>query len=47
MMESVVKDKTIYKEQYRNTLYPIPENKENGEKELKKFFNEIVFLSNQ
>lgn len=46
MMKSVVKDKTIYKEDYRNTLFPIPENKEQGEKELKKFFEEIVQLSN-
>ena len=46
MMESVVKDKTIYKEQYRNTLYPIPEGREGGEKELKGFFEEVINLSN-
>ncbi|HEA23646.1 hypothetical protein LCGC14_2086170 [marine sediment metagenome] len=46
MMESVVKDKIIYKEQYRNTLYPIPEGKEEGEKELKSFFEEVIKLVN-
>ncbi len=45
MMKSVVKDRTIYKEQYRNTLYPIPEGKELGEKELKLFLEEVVQLS--
>lgn len=45
MMNSVVKDKTIYKERYRNTLYPIPENKEMGEKDIKHFFEEIAELT--
>lgn len=47
MMKSVVKDKTIYKEQYRNTLYPIPEHKELGKLDIKKFFKEVARLSNQ
>ncbi len=46
MMKSVVKEKTIYKEQYRNTLYPVPENKELGKMDIKKFFEEVVQLSN-
>lgn len=45
MMDSVVKDKTIYKERYRNTLYPIPEHKEMGEKDIKHFFEEIAQLT--
>ncbi len=45
MMKSVVKDKTIYKERYRNTLYPIPEHKETGEKDIKHFFKEIAQLT--
>ncbi|MBC7000356.1 ParA family protein [Cytophaga sp. FL35] len=45
MMDSVVKDKTIYKERYRNTLYPIPDNKEMGEKDIKHFFQEITQLT--
>ena len=45
MMDSVVKDKTIYKERYRNTLYPIPEHKEMGEKDIKHFFEEITQLT--
>lgn len=45
MMKSVVKDKTIYKERYRNTLYPIPEHKEMGEKDIKHFFKEIAQLT--
>ena len=47
MMHSVVRDRTIYKEQYRNTLYPIPENKEGGQMELKRFFEEVEQVSNQ
>ena len=47
MMRSVVKDRTIYRENYRNTLYPIPENKELGELDIKKFFEEVVSISNQ
>ena len=45
MMTSVVKDKTIYKERYRNTLYPIPEHKERGEKDIKHFFEEVSQLT--
>ncbi len=45
MMKSVVKDKTIYKERYRNTLYPIPEHKELGEKDIKHFFEEVAQLT--
>ena len=45
MMESVVKDKTIYKERYRNTLYPIPQHKELGEKDIKHFFKEVAQLT--
>lgn len=45
MMKSVVKDKTIYKERYRNTLYPIPEHKEMGEKDIKHFFEEVAQLT--
>ena len=44
MMQSVVKDRTIYKEQYRNTLYPIPQHKELGEKDIKQFFDEVTRL---
>ncbi len=47
LMQSVVKDRTVYKEHYRNTLYPIPENKELGEKDIKRFFEEVEFISNQ
>lgn len=47
MLNSVVRDRTIYKEQYRNTLYPIPDNKENGQMELKGFFKELELVSNQ
>ncbi|WP_026810536.1 ParA family protein [Arenibacter latericius] len=46
MMESVVKDKTIYKEQYRNTLQAIPENKEEGVLGIKSFLREVAHLSN-
>ncbi len=46
MMRSVVKDKTIYKEQYRNTLYPIPEHRELGKMDIKMFFEEVERLSN-
>lgn len=46
LMQSVVKDKTIYKEQYRNTLYPIPDGKELGNKELRPFFEEVIHLLN-
>ena len=47
MMQSVVRDRTIYKEQYRNTLYAIPEKKEHGQMELKRFFAEVEQVSNQ
>lgn len=45
MMDSVVKDKTIYKERYRNTLYPIPDHKELGAKDIKQFFEEVAQLT--
>jgi cellulose biosynthesis protein BcsQ len=45
MMKSVVKDKTIYKERYRNTLYPIPDHKELGSKDIKHFFEEVAQLT--
>lgn len=45
MMRSVVKDMTVYKEHYRNTLYPIPEDKELGDKDIKRFFEEVQELS--
>lgn len=45
MLKSVVKDKTIFKERYRNTLYPIPEHKEDGEMDIKRFFKEIDVLT--
>lgn len=44
-MENVVKEKTIYREQYRNTLFPIPRHKELGERDIKNFFNEVISLS--
>lgn len=46
LMDSVVKDKIIYKEQYRNTLQAIPENKEEGPLGIKRFFKEVENLSN-
>ncbi len=42
MMNSVVKKKQIYREQYRSTLYAIPEHKELGSNDIKNFFNEII-----
>lgn len=45
IMDSVVLDRTIYKEEYRSTIYPIPKNRENGEKEIKQFFDEIIKIS--
>ena len=46
MMKSVVKEKTIYKEQYRSTLYPIPEHMELGKMDIKMFFDEVYRVSN-
>jgi len=45
MMNSVVKKKQIYREQYRSTLYAIPETKELGNNDIKNFFNEIVEMT--
>jgi len=42
MMNSVVKKKQIYREQYRSTLYAIPETKELEGNDIKNFFNEII-----
>ena len=44
-MKNVVKEKEIYRGRYRNTLYPIPENKELGMNDIKNFFSEIVSLT--
>jgi len=46
-MKSVVKEKEIYRSKYRNTLFPIPENKENGENDIKVFFNEIIKITQE
>jgi cellulose biosynthesis protein BcsQ len=44
-MDNVVKEKTIYREQYRSTLYPIPEPMETGPRDIKNFFREVMTLS--
>lgn len=44
-MKNVVKEKTVYREQYRNTLYPIPTHKELGQRDIKNFFKEVISLS--
>lgn len=46
LMQSVVMDRTIYREKYRNTLLPIPESRENGEMELNEFINEVITILN-
>tara|TARA_R110002111_G_scaffold184998_2_gene250826 strand:- start:111 stop:815 length:705 start_codon:yes stop_codon:yes gene_type:complete len=46
-MKNVVKEKEIYRTQYRNTLFPIPDNKELGELDIKKFFKEIMELTSK
>ena len=45
MMRQVVMERTIYREKYRNTLVPIPESKENGERGLKRFMEEVLEIS--
>jgi len=42
MMKSVVMDRTIYRERYRNTLFPIPETHEKSEMGLNAFINEVI-----
>lgn len=46
MMTSVVMDRTIYRERYRNTIFPIPESQEYGELELHSFINEVIEKTN-
>jgi len=45
-MQHVVKEKTIYREQYRSTLHPIPEQMETGPRDIRNFFEEVLKLSN-
>jgi len=45
MMRQVVMERTIYREKYRNTLVPIPLSKENGERGLKRFMEEVLEIS--
>ncbi|MEX0360351.1 MAG: ParA family protein [Allomuricauda sp.] len=45
IMKEVVMDRTVYRERYRNTIYPIPDGKENSEMELKKFIEQVVKIS--
>ena len=47
LMKSVVMDRTVYREKYRNTLVPIPEYRENGKLELNEFINEVIERINQ
>lgn len=47
LMKSVIMDRTIYREKYRNTLLPIPESRENGEMELNEFINEVITILNE
>lgn len=47
LMKSVVMDRTIYREKYRNTLLSIPESRENGEMELNEFINEVITILNE
>lgn len=47
LMKSVIMDRTIYREKYRNTLLPIPKSRENGEMELNEFINEVITILNQ
>jgi hypothetical protein len=42
ILDSVIKDKTIYKETYRSTVIPIPKGKEEEEEDFKPFLNEIL-----
>ena len=44
-MQHVVKEKTIYREQYRSTLHPIPEQMETGPRDIRNFFEEVLKLS--
>ncbi len=45
MMRQVVMERTVYREKYRNTLVPIPVSKENGERELKRFMEEVLEIA--
>ena len=47
LMKSVVMDRTVYREKYRNTLVPIPEFRENRKLELNEFINEVIERINQ
>lgn len=47
LMKSVVMDRTVYREKYRNTLVPIPDFRENGKLELNEFINEVIERINQ
>ncbi|SRR6056297_737499 len=45
MMQHVVMERTIYREKYRNTIMPIPPSKENDERGLKQFMEEVLEIS--
>lgn len=45
IMEEVVMDRTVYRERYRNTLYPIPEGKENSAMGIRKFIERVIKIS--
>lgn len=45
IMEQVVMDRTIYRERYRNTIYPIPKGKENGGLGIKRFIEQVIEIS--
>lgn len=45
IMEEVVMDRTVYRERYRNTIYPIPDTKENSNMGLKRFIDRVMEIS--
>ncbi|MBB3125242.1 cellulose biosynthesis protein BcsQ [Mesoflavibacter sabulilitoris] len=46
LLETYVLDKTIYQEEFRNTLFSFNENQENDPEDFKAFINEIIKLTN-
>ena len=47
MLKSNVLRRTVYKDEYRSLIYPIPKNKETGKDEYKSFIKEILKITSK
>lgn len=45
IMDQVVMERTVYRERYRNTIYPIPQGKENNGLGIKRFIEQVLKIS--